>query len=230
MSREEWTDDEWAEIEHKRTAEQLRTTHDPAVLLPVIREALALRCKLLRVVRTDAEPESFRVETSEGTVRLGASARWITRPGDFRAAFMLATGEVLARPRGADWDEVCSMIVRAAEVEDIGPEATDAGLGASWLEEFLTERLIIEAAAWEAGMPVGAIRHLDRLHVIASELRRWLHDRGERPSHARFGEVLRAAGLEPGRLDLVRDGERMQPRTWSGPASLPTYARRAQQG
>ncbi len=214
------TDEEVAEVERRREANLLRESRDPAVLLPAVRAALHLEAKLLRVVRTDSEPAAYRLETSDGTVRLGPAARWSTRPSDFRAAVLDAVGEMPPRLRGAEWDQLCGMVARAAVVEDLGAEATDAGLGESWLRGFLANRPPGESVdeALDTDYP---FRHADAVHVVGEPLKRWLLvHHGERVSWARLGTVLRAAGAEPVRLDVLRDGARVQVRAWSVPPQL----------
>lgn len=214
----EWTPEEVAELERRRAENRLRDSRDPAVLLPAITGELALEAKLLRVVKTDAEPVVFRVETTAGTVRLGPTTRWATRPGDFRAAF-LAVGEVVPRLTRDRFDELCGMIARAAVVEDLGAEATDAGLGGSWIAGYLKARPpaedVDEALAADNDWP---FRHRGVVHVVGESVKRWLLlQQGERASFARLGTVLRAAGCEPVRLDVVRDGHRVQVRAWTVP-------------
>jgi hypothetical protein len=196
----------------------LRDSRDPELLLPAIREELALAAKVERIVKTAADPAVYRVETDGGVVKLGPASRWINRPGEFRAAFLDTLGESVPRLRGAQWDDLCSLIARAAVVEDVGDEATLAGLGRAWLADYLARAAVVEVAEYDEASGAACIRRDDELHVIGKELRRWVRlTSGDHVSYAHLGDVLRAAGAEPARLDVVHNGERRQLRTWRVP-------------
>jgi hypothetical protein len=125
--------------ERDQRAAVLAETTEPALLLPAIRDALSLRAKIERIVKTVSSPAHYRIETDAGVVQLGPSSRWGARPAEFSAAF-LDIGEMPTLPKAPARNELCTMIVRAAEPEDVGEEATPEGWMRAALSDYLAVR------------------------------------------------------------------------------------------
>ncbi len=200
---------------------ELAESTDPAVLLPEIRDALKLTAKIERVVRVVGTPATYRLDTDRGPVLLGTARQWATRPAEFAAAF-LDIGEMPTLPKGPRRNELCTMIARAAEPEDIGEEATDAGWTRSVLSDYLTQRPPV-ADLQEAATSEYPWKDDDgRVVLFGQACRRWLlFTYQERLTPTEFGKRLRTVGCEPVTRNVAdADGKRTTRSCWRLPREL----------
>lgn len=199
----------------------LAETKDPELLLPAIRDELKLHAKVERIVKTVSSPPHYRIETDCGSVHLGPSSKWATRPGDFSAAFLDTIGYQPTVPTGQRRLALNSMIARAAEEEDIGEEATDVGWVRSVLRSYLAmqppvdnrEEASTTEYPWLEGDRVAVFgRSVDK-HVRFTFM--------QKPTPAELGKMLRAVGCEPFRAKITTcDGKPTTRSAWLLPADL----------
>jgi hypothetical protein len=197
-----------------RKIELLQTT-DPTVLHPAIRDALKLTAKIERVVKTVSSPAHYRIETDAGTVQLGPSTRWAARPSEFSAAF-LDIGEMPTLPKPPARNDLCTMIVRAAEPEDVGEEATSEGWMRVALSDYLAARPPVHSLAEVGDSFYPFVGHDGRVVIFAPAFRTWLlHDRQERMSASESGRRLRALLCEPDKINIeLANGRRTTRAVW----------------
>lgn len=234
----EQIEERWQAQRHAETL--LAETTDPAVLLPAIREALAMRAKIERIVKTLSTPALYRIVTDAGVVSLGPSSRWASRPAEFSAAF-LDIGEMPTLPKGPARHELCTMIARAAEPEDIGDEATDEGWMRAALVEYLSQRPPVDTLDEAVTSLYPWTGEDGRVVIFAPALRDWLllgpsppadavvrrrapEPLSRRPDHGppagRLGEAGARRAADAGRRRVrVREAQR-------GPRGSPSIGRR----
>lgn len=191
------------------------------MLHPAIRDELKLPPKIERIVKTVSSPPHYRIETDCGTVHLGPSRTWATRPAEFAAAFLDTLGYQPTVPTGQRRLALNSMIARAAEPEDIGEEATETGWAQSVLRSYLATQPPVdnrdEASTaeypWKEGDRVAVFgRSVDK-HVRFTFM--------QKPTPAELGKMLRAVGCEPFRAKVTTcDGKRTTKSAWWLPADF----------
>lgn len=217
------TEEEAAAIVTRRRARkvELAESTDPAVLLPEIRDALRLSAKIERVVKTVSSPAQYRLDTDRGPVVLGPSQRWATRPSEFSAAF-LDIGEMPTLPKGRARNELCTMLVRAAEPEDIGEEATDEGWMRATLRAYLAARPPVDTLAEAVTSEYPYMGDDGRAGLFGPACRRWLlFSYQERISRTEFGKLLHALDCEPDKVNVKgADGKRTTAAIWWLPAEF----------
>ena len=200
---------------------ELAESTDPAVLLPEIRDALRLTAKIERVVKVVGTPATYRLDTDRGPVLLGTAKQWATRPAEFSAAF-LDIGEMPTLPKGPRRNELCTMIARAAEPEDIGEEATDAGWTRGMLTDYLGARPPVDTAKEAATSEYPFTDDDGRVVLFGQPCRRWILLTYQQPINAtEFGKRLRLVGGEPDKINVEdADGKRTSRSVWRLPAKF----------
>lgn len=201
--------DQLVPAETPDAAQVLAETTDRTVLLREICRTLQLESigrETFRIVKTLSDPPYYRFETDVGPVNLGPVMRWATHPTEFSAAF-LDRGECPTLPRpGPDRNELLKMIARAAELEDIGPEATRHGETTAWLESYLSERPPQDAMHEYSYNEYPFIAPDGRVALIGSAFRRWLLiSYQERISPRDLGRRMREVGAEPDKLNVTKE-------------------------
>ncbi|HEX9993814.1 MAG TPA: hypothetical protein VGB14_12875 [Acidimicrobiales bacterium] len=193
------------EMDRRRSERALEATDDAALLIPAASDAMGLsRRKLVDVVQYLSEPPVWRLVFDNGAA-VNLSTEELCSLPKARARIAEAARETV-KSRATDWLGVADLIMRAASDESIGREATDGGLCASWLEEFLSERppMADEDEAVALGFPFA---YDGDLYVHGPALRKWLHvARGDNVTPRRMGVVLRAGGCVSMKLDRRRQG------------------------
>jgi hypothetical protein len=199
----------------------LAETTDPTLLLPAIRDELNLRARIERVVKTVSTPPHYRLETDRGTVPLGSSSRWATRPKEFAAAF-LDIGEMPTMPSGDRCYALCAMIARAAEPEDIGEEATDTGWIRSVLTQYLAQRPPVDTFDEAATSEYPFVGDEGHIMVFGSSFRRWLwFTYQERMTPAPMGRLFRLVDGTPDKVNVEGpDGQRTSQSVWRLPRTF----------
>jgi hypothetical protein len=195
-------------------------------LLAKVRTTLGITAELLAVERTISSSPRYTLITSRGRVDLGTK-RWISRPAEFRASVCDAIGEMPNLLRGTAWSEVCQSIRQAAELIDLGADATDEGLGREWLREYVSnlpkkfDDTDSYAPIWDKGDLLISGNHLRNFVDISYN---------EKVSRARMALILRAAGCRPKKCDRIINGHRFQHDRWLVPLylSLGSQGARAQ--
>ena len=196
-----------AETERRRQQNALAATDDATVLVGAITDRLGLsRAKLVRVVRYRATDGNLYHLVFDGDRVAELTTSELLTRHRARPCIYDAVDEVVTTPT-PEWDALVGMIGRAATDEELGREATDAGLCDHWLEEYAGDD------GYETDDPGEFFGGMRATHVLVHEGERYLHGprlrdwltktMGERGlTHKRTGTVLRAGGCEPVRLDL----------------------------
>lgn len=170
----------------------------------------------------------YRLETEGGSIDLGGIEA-VTNQQLFRNRVADYTGAVVPRFRGDRWDALVHGLLSICDIEDAGPEGTDRGRVAMWLEGFLAERPPLDDAL-EAVEPGNAFahpfNHEGQLYILAPSLRLWLaNTRDERISFKELAVLLRAHGCVPRALHLTgADKKDVSIRTWQLPKDEPVTA------
>lgn len=207
-------------VPRRARAAEARESTDPAVLLPAIRDRLGLAAKIERIVKTVSTPAHYRMETNAGPVILGPANRWATRPAEFKAAF-LDVCEMPDLPKGPARDELCAMIARAAEPEDVGDDATDAGWTQAMLRDYLEQRPPASDVTDAAASEYPFIDTDGRTTLFAPAFRRWLRlTHMENLTPGDCGRRLRAVGCEPGKVNTGTGPDRTTRSVWRLPAGV----------
>ena len=205
--------------EQNARAADLATSTDPAVLLPAIRERLKLRATIERIVMTVSTPAHYRIETDGGTVQLGPSKAWATRPSEFAAAFLDSLGEMPAVPTGAKRLELNGMIARAAEPENIGAEATAEGWTRAMLQEYLDGHPPVEGLDEAADSQYPWRNEQGAVLFFGPAFTRWLFlSCQEKLTPTELGRRLRSVGCEPETPNLTVTGKRTTRACWQLPS------------
>lgn len=205
------SDDEFERM-NKRSLED---HNEPDTLREKIREALGLEAKIERVVRTTSTPPHYRIVTDGGTVHLGPSSRWAVRGTEFSAAFLDSLHVMPTLPRGEARASLFSKIVRVAEEEDIGAEATTGGQMRSWLTQYLSQRPPV-ATLDEAAPSEYPYRDGDgRTVMFGGSFTRWLWlQHQEKLSGVEFGRRMREVNAEPDKVNVSIDKVRTSRSVW----------------
>lgn len=207
--------------ERAQRAADLANTTDPDVLLPAIAEELKLHARFERIVKTVSTPPHYRIETDCGSVHLGPSNKWATRPNEFSAAFLDTIGQQPTVPKGDRRLALNSMIARAAESEDIGEGATDAGWAREVIRDYLGFRPPVHSLEEASISQYPFIEPDGRVVVFSTPLTRHiLITYQERVTRIEFGKRLRAAGCESEKRNITVDGHRTQRAVWRLPPGL----------
>lgn len=158
-----------------------------------------VRGEVIRVVKHPGEPfSSWKLSFPAGTVLVPSTEKLQSQT--FMRALLLEVGISLPFLKRDPWAQTVSMIVTAAEDEDLGREATAAGRATTWLCAYLENRVLVDgdadlSEAFETGAP---FMRNGQAWVFAVEFHKFVRvTQGEGRLQPRdINQMLRAAGSD----------------------------------
>lgn len=181
--------------------------------------------KVVRVVRMVSSPPMFAIVirmnfTGEVlNIHLG-DISGIMSQRQFIQSVAAYAGVVIASRKQKDWEKVVATMLLVAENEEIGEEATEAGMMSAWLDGFIDRYLINRDWAGEDGRgeppSMGAFTYNGQVCFAGTGLLYWLRtDSMERVSPQNLGKMLRALEANTVSVPFYRSGIRTTRTVWA---------------
>lgn len=196
--------------------EAIRSTRRDA--LDVVGQQIEI--ELLHLIKYMSEPPAYALATPTITIPLGGADGFLLWP-KFRQAVASYADVLVPRFKPGEWDNICTLLMKAIEEQDVGAEATERGEVASWLNTYLAQRPPVDTLE-EAGASEYPLKEDGgRVLLFGPGFRRWLYlTYQERLSNKELGRRLRAFGCEPDRVHVTEGGKRTSKGVWRLPAGV----------
>lgn len=134
--------------------------------------ALPAGKEIQRIEKYPGDPPTFALLTKDDRITLGTVA-CITNSNSFRNAVAASTGHLVKRFKAGAWDNIAQAILHAAELIDLGPDATMDGEVHDWLRTYLEDEPpnVSRDEGCAARVP---FTHNGTIYVMLQSLRGWL--------------------------------------------------------
>lgn len=197
--------------------EQVRDARRDA--LDVVGQQIGI--EVLHLIKYMADPPSYALSTPVGEIPLGGSDGFLTWL-KFRSSVASYANELVPRFKAPEWDNICQLLLKAIEEQDVGAEATDRGEVASWLSAYLSQRPPVDTLEEATGSEYPFKDKDGRVMLFGPALKRWLYlTYQEKLTHKDLGRRLRSFGCRPDRVNVVDDaGKRTTRGVWQLPAGV----------
>lgn len=183
------------------------------------------------IYRLKLDDPPFEIDTPDGRIRIGTIDE-ISNQARFRRRLALHTKTLLSPREGPEWDRIYTLIIRAAELTDMGDDATGAGEIAALLREYLAGNTLYKskadatiaqhAVAWLEPEGIAVHKssrqrsHVHGLTIVVSEFTRWLAMRRLTFGTAEIAKRFRMLGGVPHR-EWLKDSAVS---SWTFPAEV----------
>lgn len=179
-----------------------------------------LKVHITRIVKYQQEGTAYRLETARGAVTLPKTDH-LTSPTLFSNALVEAADIWVPLKRGPNWDKIVQTMLDVLVKEDIGPEATAAGMMRGSLDAYLSIRGIHPSKTEEAQDQQLPYYEPDgTLVIFAPQFRLWLNQtQPEKISAQVMGQRLHLIGAKPKYEPVKIAGQKTTKSTWRLPPS-----------
>lgn len=152
--------------------------------------------ELRRIVKYLSDPPAYKLETDFGNIVLGDVINLINQT-QLRNKVAAATGRYIPKFKAERWDAMAQSLLDCCVPEELGKDATDAGLAEGWVVLYLEQRKIMDSKS-EAAETLQPYREEGSTYIFGTDFRRWVTvTQGERHSAKSIGTLLRAYGAVP---------------------------------
>lgn len=172
--------------------------------------------RLMQIIKYTTDPPVYRLITESGSISLGDVENLIVQ-GKLRAKLAAATGRYLPRSKPDRWDNIAQQLLNCCVEQDLGDEATEKGQMQAWLEQYLSDKPVMENA--EAAMVSGdPFRQGGNTYIFGSDFRKWIRVvHMEKVTPKSLGAMLRTIGAEPEKINVETEKGRTTRSVWRLP-------------
>mgnify|MGYP001177951573 CR=1 FL=1 len=170
--------------------------------------------RIVQIIKYLSSPPTYRLVTDSSSILLGEVDNLIVQ-SKLRNNLAAATGKYLPRFSADKWDCIAQQLLNACIEQDVGEEATEKGQIQSWLDQYLTDKPVLDKpeAAARGNDP---FRQGGHTYIFGSDFRRWIRvTQMEKVTAKQLGTMLRSIGAEPERINIdLEDGGRTTRNVW----------------
>lgn len=204
-----------------------RATGDPEVEKVTRRAALdgvsaQLTVEVTHLIKYLSDPPAWALATPVRTIPLGGSDGFL-QWHKFRQAVVDGVNELIPRFKAPEWDQLCRLMLKAVEEQDVGAEATERGEVAAWMSQYLSQRPPVDSLA-DAATSENPFLDDGGVVIFGPAFRRWVFlTFQEKINNKELGRRLRDYGCRPDKVNVeTSDGKRTSRGVWRLPAGAHT--------
>jgi len=198
---------------------QISELEEQEEITPERREALLqtlsalFGTRILQIIKYTTDPPAYRLITEGGSISLGDVENLIVQ-NKLRSKLAAATGRYLPRFKPDKWDNIAQQLLNCCVEQDLGEETTEKGQISAWLEQYLSDKSIMDSAE-AALMSCDPFKKDGSTYIFLSDLQKWIRVvQMEKITPKNLGAMLRTIGAVPEKIYIDTDKGRTSRSVW----------------